>query len=304
MTCADIDRLASAIEGADSIVVGAGAGLSAAAGLSYAGERFERYFPDFAGKYRFHDMYSGGFYPYETLEEHWAYWSRYIWINRYAPVPDTAYDDLLKLIGDKDHFALTTNVDHCFQRSGFAKERLFYTQGDYGLFQCSSPCCAETFDNEEVARAMVLAQGFAVGRDGELLVPEEGAPVMAVPSDLVPHCPHCGRPLTMNLRADARFVEDAGWHEAQRRYSDFLRTRAQDGQKVLFLELGVGGNTPVIIKFPFWRMTSSNPHATYACVNLGEAYAPKVIESRSIILDADISGALRELAERQEAKTA
>ncbi len=299
-----IDRLASAIEGADSIVVGAGAGLSTAAGYSYAGERFERYFPDFAGRYRFRDMYSGGFFPYETLEEHWAYWSRYIWTNRYSPLPGTTYGDLLKLLDGKDHFVLTTNVDHCFQRSGFAKERLFYTQGDYGLFQCSSPCCAETFDNEEVARAMVLAQGFAVGRDGELLVPEEGAPAMAVPSDLVPHCPHCGRPLTMNLRADARFVEDAGWHEAQRRYSDFLRTRAQDGQKVLFLELGVGGNTPVIIKFPFWRMTSSNPHATYACVNLGDAYAPKEIEDRSVILDADISGVLRELAERREAKTA
>lgn len=185
-------------------------------------------------------MYSGGFYPFPSQEEFWAYWSRYIFINRYQNAPKSVHEDLLDLVRGKDYFVITTNVDHCFQKADFDKKRLFYTQGDYGLFQCSEPCCQETFDNGKTVRAMVEAQGFTVA-DGVLMPPTDGTPMMAVPSELLPGCPHCGRPMTMNLRCDDKFAEDEGWHAAAERYENFLRTR--DGQKLIFLELGVGYNS-------------------------------------------------------------
>ena len=269
----DLARLRQELDRADAVVIGAGAGLSASAGFTYSGERFEKYFGDFIGKYGFHDMYSGGFYPFETLEEHWAYWSRYIYINRYLDAPKPVYSTLLKLVQDRDYFVLTTNVDHCFQKAGFDKHRLFYTQGDYGLWQCSRPCPSKTYDNEEAVRAMLAQQNS-----------------MKIPGELVPHCPVCGAPMSMNLRADGSFVEDSGWHKAARRYEEFLRRHEE--MRVLFLELGVGGNTPGIIKYPFWRMTYQNPRAVYACVNLGEAWAPKEIAERSVCIDGDIGETL------------
>ena len=269
----NIEKLKEKFHTADAVVIGAGAGLSAAAGFTYSGERFEKYFSDFRKKYGFEDMYSGGFYPYQTPEEHWAYWSRYIFVNRYQDAPKPVYENLLKLVADKDYFVITTNVDHCFQKVGFDKKRLFYTQGDYGLFQCSEPCCQETFDNEDVIREMAERQ-----KD------------MKIPTELLPVCPHCGKPLTMNLRSDDKFVEDEGWHRAAERYEDFLRTRA--GQKILFLELGVGYNTPVIIKYPFWQMTVKNPNAIYACINQGQAICPAEIRHKSICIDGDISNAI------------
>ena len=273
---ATLERLRAALRDADCVVIGAGAGLSTAAGFTYSGERFERYFADFSEKYGFSDMYSGGFYPYATAEEYWAYWSRYIYVNRYQDAPKPVYRDLLALVDGRDYFVITTNVDHCFQKAGFDKKRLFYTQGDYGLFQCSTPCRQETFDNEAAVREMVARQAD-----------------MKILSELVPRCPHCGRPLTMNLRCDDRVAEDEGWHRAAERYENFLRTRA--GQKMLFLELGVGYNTPVIIKYPFRRMTAQNPRATYACVNLGEPDTSYVPPERSIFLNADIAAVLRDL---------
>ena len=269
-----IERLRIALRDCDAVVVGAGAGLSTSAGFVYTGERFEKNFSDFAEKYGFRDMYSGGFYPFATPEEHWAYWSRYIYINRYMDAPKPIYDDLLKLVADKDYFVITTNVDHCFQKAGFDKKRLFYTQGDYGLFQCSEPCCQETFDNEAVVRKMVARQEN-----------------MKIPSELLPVCPHCGKPMTMNLRSDDAFVEDEGWHKAAERYTDFLRTRK--GQKILFLELGVGYNTPVIIKYPFWQMTAKKPNAIYACINQGQAFAPEEIANRTIVVNDDIGKILQ-----------
>ena len=237
-------------------------------------------------------MYSGGFYPFPAPEEFWAYWSRYILLNRYQDPPKPVYPDLLRLLAGKDHFVLTTNVDHCFQKAGFEKKRLFYTQGDYGLFQCAGPCRQETFGNEDAIRAMVLAQGFALDAVGALIPPEK--PAMAVPARLLPRCPHCGRPLVPNLRCDETFAEDEGWHQAAERYESFLRGRS--GQKLLFLELGVGYNTPSIIKYPFWRMTANNPKATYACLNLGQTAAPPAIQSQSILLDGDIGETLQALA--------
>ena len=273
-----IERLKAALRDCDAVVIGAGSGLSTAAGFTYTGERFEKYFSDFAEKYDIKDMYSGGFYPFATPEEHWAYWSRYIYINRYMDAPKPVYDDLLKLVQDKDYFVITTNVDHCFQKAGFDKKRLFYTQGDYGLFQCSEPCCQETFDNEAVIQEMVERQ-----KD------------MKIPSELLPVCPHCGKPLTMNLRSDNKFVEDKGWHRAAERYENFLRTHK--GQKILFLELGVGYNTPVIIKYPFWQMTAKNPNATYVCINQGQAVCPQEIERQSVCINADIGQVLQSMSD-------
>ena len=258
------------------MVVGAGAGLSASAGLSYSGPRFERYFGDFQRKYGIQDMYTGGFFPFESLEEYWAWWSRHIWCNRYVDPPRPVYRQLLDLLRGRDYFVLTTNVDHQFQRAGFAKEQLFYTQGDYGLWQCSRPCHAGTYDNQETVRRMLDEQ-----RD------------LKIPGELVPRCPKCGRPMTMNLRADDTFVEDRGWHAAQARYQDFLRRHR--GLRVLFWELGVGGNTPVIIKYPFWRMTRENPRAVYACINQGEAYVPREIQGQAIAIPADIGLVLTQL---------
>ena len=271
-----VDKLRAALAMADAVVVGAGAGLSTAAGYTYSGPRFSRLFGDFAARYGFSDMYSGGFYPYDTLEEHWAFWSRYVMCNRYDPIPGRVYQQLLDLLRDRDYFVLTTNVDHCFQRAGFDKQRLFYTQGDYGLFQCSRPCCQETWDNEDVIRAMVDQQSD-----------------LRIPSELVPHCPHCGAPATMNLRSDGTFVEDEGWHKAAARYSEFLRRH--EGMRTLYLEIGVGGNTPGIIKYPFWQMTAANPRATYACVNLGEACAPRELERQSILIDASADEVVAQL---------
>ena len=272
-----MERLQKALRDCDAVVIGAGAGLSTSAGFVYTGERFEKYFSDFAQKYGIRDMYSGGFYPFPTPEEHWAYWSRYIFINRYQDAPKPVYDNLLKLVADKDYFVITTNVDHCFQKAGFDKKRLFYTQGDYGLFQCSEPCCQETFENEAIIREMVKRQKN-----------------MKIPTELLPVCPHCGKPLTMNLRSDNKFVEDEGWHAAAERYENFLRTRA--GQKILFLELGVGYNTPVIIKYPFWQMTAKNPNAIYACINQGQAACPREIQRQAVCINIDLGNALQELS--------
>lgn len=269
-------QLREALDRADAVQIGAGAGLSTSAGFTYTGKRFTETFADFISKYGFRDMYSGGFYPFETLEEHWAYWSRYIYINRYQDAPKDTYADLLALVQGKDYFVLTTNVDHCFQKAGFDKHRLFYTQGDYGLWQCSGPCHDKTYDNEAVIRKMVAEQ-----KD------------MRVPSELVPRCPVCGAPMSMNLRADATFVEDEGWHRAAERYQDFIRRH--DRLHVLFMELGVGANTPGIIKYPFWKMVYQNPKATYACVNLSEAYCPAEIRKRSICIDEDIDKVLKKL---------
>ena len=273
-----MERLKAALRDCDAVVIGAGAGLSTAAGFNYTGERFEQHFSDFAQKYGIRDMYSGGFYPFATPEEHWAYWSRYIYINRYMDAPKPVYDAILKLVQDKDYFVITTNVDHCFQKAGFDKKRLFYTQGDYGLFQCSEPCCQETFENEAAIREMVKRQEN-----------------MKVPTELLPVCPRCGKPLTMNLRSDNKFVEDEGWHRAAERYENFLRTR--EGQKILFLELGVGYNTPVIIKYPFWQMTAKNPNATYVCINQGQAVCPHGIERQSVCINADIGQVLQILSD-------
>lgn len=267
-------RIKELLQKADAVMIGAGAGLSASAGFTYSGQRFEDNFPDFIEKYGFRDMYSGGFYPFESLEEHWAYWSRYVCINRYMDSSNGTYKRLLALVKDRDYFVLTTNTDHQFQKAGFDKKRLFYTQGDFGLWQCSRACHPKTYDNEEAVRRM-----FSEQRN------------MKIPSGLLPKCPVCGAPVTMNLRQDDLFVQDEGWYAAAERYSDYIRRHK--GMRILFLELGVGENTPGIIKYPFWQMTAENPRAVYACVNDGEAVCPREIEKRSICINGDIGEVLK-----------
>lgn len=273
-----IKNLKRKLSECEALIIGAGAGLSTSAGFVYDGERFKKYFADFEEKYNFHDMYSGGFYSFSTPEEKWAYWSRNIFINRYCDAPKPVYDNLRKIAREKNYFVITTNVDHCFQKAGFEKSRLFYTQGDYGLFQCSLPCHNKTYDNEAAITAMLERQNN-----------------MRIPSDLIPHCPVCGREMTMNLRGDDRFVEDKGWNEAAKRYVNFLE--ANHDKKTLFLDLGTGMNTPGIIKFPFWRMTREWSDASYACINLGEAFVPEraKISDKAICIDGDIGEVLEEL---------
>lgn len=290
-----IERLQEALHTADAVLIGAGAGLSSSAGLTYSGERFERYFSDFYKQYGITDMYSGGFYPYNTLEEYWAYWSRYVYINRYMSAPKPVYNKLYELVKEKDYFVLTTNVDHCFQKAGFDKRRLFYTQGDYGLFQCSEPCHAAVYENKERICTMVEAQGYVIDSDGALVLPEGTTPKMAVPSKLVPYCPKCGKPMSMNLRADHTFVEGEGWHQAAEHYADFLQKHEK--AKMLFLETAVGFNTPAIVKYNFWRMTCEREDAMYICLNNGEAYAPDEIKNRSICINGDIGAILDQLKE-------
>ena len=273
-----IELIKEKIKNADAVMVGAGAGLSTAAGYIYTGERFKKYFADFEEKYGFHDMYSGGFYPYESPEELWAFWARYIHINRYMPIPKDTYSKLFSLIKDKDYFVLTTNVDHCFQRSAFDKSRIFYTQGDYGLFQCSVPCHQKTYDNEQTIEKM-----YSLEKD------------MRVPSELVPKCPVCGKNMTMNLRSDEKFVEDDGWNLAYGNYQKYIEDHKDIN--IVYLELGVGYNTPVIIKYPFWQMTANNPNATYVCINTEKMPVPEQISSQTITLECDIDKVLSDLLE-------
>jgi len=288
-----IARLKMEIETADAIVIGAGAGLSTAAGFTYSGERFQKYFGDFAARFGIRDMYSGGFYPFPEEEIRWAWWARHIYYNRYVPAPKPVYDDLRKLVQDKDYFVITTNVDHQFQRAGFDKKRLFYTQGDYGLFQSVDPAIRKTYDNEEWVMKAMEAQGFARNEEGIFDLPEEGSISMRIPTELIPKCPDDGSDVTMNLRADDSFVEDEGWHRASAAYGDFLRRHER--LHVLFLEIGIGMNTPVICKYPFWQMTNDNPKAVYACLNFNEAYCPVQIEKQSVCINGDSGDVIRQL---------
>ena len=269
-------QLKMMLEKSDAVIIGAGAGLSTSSGFTYSGKRFDEYFSDFAQKYGIKDMYSGGFYPFESLEEYWAYWSRYVYINRYTDIPKPVYKNLFEIVKDKDYFVITTNVDHCFQKADFDKHRLFYTQGDYGLFQCSKPCCNETYDNKEIILEMVKKQKN-----------------MKIPAELIPYCLNCGRPLSMNLRADSTFVEDEGWHKAAKRYDDFIMRHKE--MKVLFLELGVGYNTPIIIKYPFWKYTYENYNARYVCVNTDDMPIPEEIRNRALCIKADIGDILEKV---------
>lgn len=288
-----IEKLRTAINEADAVIIGAGAGISTSAGFTYSGERFDKYFFDFAKRFGIRDMYSGGFYPFPDDETRWAWWARHIYYNRYIDTPKPVYEDLLNLVKDKDYFVITTNVDHRFQVAGFDKKRLFYTQGDYGLFQTVDGRNRKTYDNEEWVMQAMEAQGFVRDENGVFQVPADGELKMQIPTGLIPKCPDDGSDMAMNLRADDTFVQDDGWYAASDRYSEYLRRHKK--MKVLFLDVGTGFNTPIIFKVPFWQMTEEWPDATYACLNYGEAFAPDEIKKKSICINGDIGEILSKL---------
>ena len=288
-----IELLKNEIQNADAVVIGAGAGLSTSAGFTYSSERFEKYFFDFIKEYGIKDMYSGGFYPFPNDEIRWAWWARHIYFNRYVKALKPVYNELFSLLKDKDYFVITTNVDHQFQKAGFDKKRLFYTQGDYGLFQSVNPQIQKTYDNEEWVMKAMEAQGFVKDENGVFSIPASREILMKIPVELIPKCPDDGSDMTTNLRADSSFVEDEGWYTAAEKYSEFLENHKN--MHVLFLELGVGANTPVIIKYPFWYMVMENKKAVYACINYQEAFCPIKLEDRSICLDGDIGEVLKEI---------
>ena len=281
-----IAKLKKALTSAESIVIGAGAGLSTSAGFTYSGERFNKYFFDFAKEYGISDIYSGGFYPFPDAETRWGWWARHIYFNRYVDAPKPVYKELLSLVKDKDYFVITTNVDHQFQKAGFDKKRSFYIQGDYGLFQSVNPEIRKTYDNEEWVMKAMEAEGFVKDENGIFTVPKSGKISMAIPTELIPTCPDDGSAMTTNLRADYSFVEDDGWQKANEAYNEFIRSHKD--ARTLYLELGVGANTPVIIKYSFWQFVKNNKNAAYACINYGEAFCPEAIEDRSICIDGDI----------------
>ena len=291
-----IAKLKKALTSAESIVIGAGAGLSTSAGFTYSGERFNKYFFDFAKEYGISDIYSGGFYPFPDAETRWGWWARHIYFNRYVDAPKPVYKELLSLVKDKDYFVITTNVDHQFQKAGFDKKRLFYIQGDYGLFQSVNPEIRKTYDNEEWVMKAMEAEGFVKDENGIFTVPEDGKISMAIPTELIPTCPDDGSAMTTNLRADYSFVEEDGGHKANEAYNEFIRSHKD--ARTLYLELGVGANTPVIIKYPFWQFVKNNKNATYACINYGEAFCPEAIEDRSICIDGDIGNVVELLKSR------
>lgn len=269
----NIKNIKQKLEEADAILVGIGAGMSTAAGLTYSGERFEKYFSDFKNKYGISNMYSGGFYPFPSLEEYWAWWSRHIYYNRYEPLAGEPYKILFEILKNKKYFILTTNVDHQIQKAGFDKNKLFYMQGDYGLWQCSKPCHNKTYDNEKQVIEMLKTQND-----------------MKIESQLIPYCPNCGAPMTMNLRIDDKFVQDDGWYKAKNNYENFLNENKD--KKIVFLELGVGRNTPGIIKYPFMQMTYQNKNATYISINLDEEILLEEIKKQSIKIKEDIKKVL------------
>ena len=271
-----IQKLKEEIENSEYILIGAGAGLSTSAGFLYDGKRFEDNFKDYIKKYGFTDMYSAGFYNFPTLEEYWAYFSLYVYINRYDIEENETYLNLYNIVKNKNYFVITTNVDGRFADSKFDKDKIFAVQGDFSLFQCSKPCRQETFYNEKYIREMIKYKKE-----------------MKIPTELIPKCPYCGRNMSMNLRVDSTFVQDKNWDKQKSKYENFLKN--SNNSKILFLELGVGFNTPSIIKYNFWRMTLNNKKSVYASINLGECYSASDIEERSICIDADISEVLKKL---------
>jgi len=267
----DIIKIKKWMHDADAIIIGAGAGLSDAAGIHYSGEKFEHDFKDFIKKYDMKDLYTSSFYPFETEEEKWAYWAKHIYFSYYERKHTDLYKKLFNLVKDKDYFVITTNTDGQFINNGFAKERIFEVQGSYSKLQCSTPCHNKLYDNEKLVKEMLDS------------IDEN----LKIPASLVPKCPVCGRVMSVNLRCDDTFVEDDNWRLSQNRYDDFLKNISD--KNVLLLEFGVGFNTPGIIRFPFEQMVFL--HDNFKLIRFNDKYAmvPKEIEDNSISVTDNIN---------------
>ena len=289
----NIASLKRTIQQADAVVIGAGDGLSQGAGLIYNGDIFDEYFKDFQKKYGVSDMYSGGFYPFEKPEIYWAWWARYIYCNRYMPIGKQTYRKLLNLVQDKEYFVITTNADHLFRKAGFDTKRLFFSQGDYGRFQSVVSQVQKTFPNRNWVMEAMEAQGFIKNKQGHFQPPRHAKLNMEIPSELIPKNPFDGSDVRIHLRWDENFVQDHGWQESSQAYGKYLK-KYKD-KNILYLEIGVGPNTPVIIKYPFWALTIQNPKATYANINLEQAFCPKQIVDRSICIQADAKQVIEDL---------
>ena len=274
-----IDRAAKNIRNTDCVIIGAGAGASTAAGIQYGGKRFTDNFAEFIKKYGEHymtDMYAAGFYPYPSEEAKWGYWSKHALMNRFDPPALPLYTELYDIVKNKEYFVLTTNVDHQFYKAGFDEKRIFATQGDYGKIQCQKACHPKTYDAKDLFRKMDKAR-----RD------------CLIPSELVPKCPVCGGNMAMNLRCDNYFVEDEAWHEAADRYAGFLEQNKD--KKVVLLELGVGFNTPIIIRFPFEKMVRENSSYSLIRMNMDEAVVPESFGKRAIGIGGDMAKAITDI---------
>lgn len=274
-----IKRAANLVKEADAILIGAGAGLSSAAGIVYGGKRFTDNFSEFIKRYGtsyMRDMYSAGFYPFKTEEERWGYWAKHAYVNRIEPKGLPLYKEVYEMVREKRHFVLTTNVDHQFWKTGFQDENIFATQGDYGLIQCEKGCHAKTYDAVELFLQMNKARKNC-----------------QIPTDMVPKCPVCGGPMAMNLRCDQYFVEDEHWNKAAERYEQFLQNI--QGKKVVLLELGVGFNTPGIIRYPFEKMMKENKDWSLIRLNLNEAIVPESFGKRAIGINEDIAKSVHDI---------
>ncbi|MGN1382812.1 MAG: Sir2 silent information regulator family NAD-dependent deacetylase [Eubacterium sp.] len=289
----NIEKLSEAISQADAVLVGAGSGLSTAAGLDFAGSRLQKSFGDFTAKYGMTDMYTGCFTHFDSREERWAYWSRWAWFNRFEDIPKDTLQRLKELLAGKKYFVLTTNIDHTFIRAGYDKKKLCYTQGDFGLLQCSRPCHHSTYDDKERLRKMIASQGYIEDKNGHFHAPENQPVKMEIPTELIPHCPVCGSEMDFDLFWDERFVRDKGWHIAYDRYQSWLSEHKMGN--ILFLELGVGFNSPGVIKYPFWQMADANPKSTFATIDLNQACTWDRISDRSIVIQADLDKAITDL---------
>lgn len=255
-------ELRHALDRAEYVVIGAGAGLSAAAGLEYSGRRFTDHFGDFIRRYGFTDLYTSSFYPFNTEEERWSHWARHIRQNRYDEASTELYRMLLHAVGRKEWFVITTNVDGQFEKAGFDRERIFAVQGDYAYLQCAEACHDKLYYNEALVREMT-----------------QNTKDCRIPASLVPRCPVCGGAMEVNLRKDDHFVQDAHWYESHERYQAFMQKACR--RNTLLLELGVGYNTPTIIRFPFERMASQADNITLVRIN--RDYAEKQAPVRSFI---------------------
>ncbi|WP_404900444.1 Sir2 silent information regulator family NAD-dependent deacetylase [Priestia filamentosa] len=273
---ARIEKAKKEIEDTEFILIGGGAGLSAAAGITYGGKRFTDNFSAFIKKYGLTDMYSSGFYPYKTQEERWAYWAKHIYVNRFEPGPTILYKDLYQLVKDRTYFVITTNVDSQFEKSGFPVDKIFEVQGNYGYLQCAQGCHDKLYYNESLVREMIKKTVDC-----------------QIPSELVPICPVCGGNMDPNLRINQYFVQDEKWYKQNKLYNEFLKQ--SEGKRNVYIELGVGFNTPGIIRYPFEQMTYHNEKATLIRLNKENSTGMKENADKTVTFNEDIKEVVSEI---------